>query len=247
MPGISSATDGIVIDYRYFARAAGSVKPDGFVGEFGLGRTVVHLMGSYLNLHELWNETEPCSDDYVEDTPIHNAPNHGRGDYKHVSTCEGNLVEMTTNLMDSGNDSTMYLFTWGQMMRMQAVLAEGGARHNLTLMELPCSEGSGDFAGDNQERKQEESTASALPFQVRVLPNPNNGQFTIEINCETPLTEAYQAFLYDELGHLVWQQSINGSGQTVRYAFAGQLLPPGVYALKTVNGKQVSTLQVLVK
>lgn len=247
MPGISPATDGIVIDYRYFARAAGSVKPDGFVGEFGLGRTLVHLMGSYLNLHELWNEAQPCSDDYVEDTPIHNAPNHGRGDYKHVSTCEGNLVEMTTNLMDSGNDSTMYLFTWGQMMRMQAVLAEGGARHDLTLTELPCTKENGGFSDDGQEREQTETLTETMPFQLRVLPNPSNGQFTLEINCGTPLTEAFQTFLYDELGHLVWQQSINGAGQTVRHAFNGHPLPPGVYALKAVNGKQVSTVQVLVR
>jgi len=102
MPGGNSATDGIVIDQKYFLRANGSVPQEAGGNDFALGRTLVHLMGSYLNLHELWNEETPCTDDFVEDTPIHNAPNYGKNEYKHVTTCDGNAVEMTMNLMDSG-------------------------------------------------------------------------------------------------------------------------------------------------
>jgi hypothetical protein len=60
-----------------------------------LCRTLTHLMGNYLNLYDLWNESQPCADDYVDDTPIHNAPNGRFWQYRHVSTCDGSPVEMT--------------------------------------------------------------------------------------------------------------------------------------------------------
>ncbi len=114
MPGGPAGSDGIVLDYRYFARnipGGGAVNGHPYM----LGRTLTHLMGSYLNLYELWSELTPCGDDYVYDTPIHNAPNDDRADYRytHISTCDGNPVEMVSNLMDNAPDAVQYLFTHG--------------------------------------------------------------------------------------------------------------------------------------
>jgi hypothetical protein len=36
----------------------------------------VHLVANYLGIYELWNEVTPClADDFVDETPNHNAPN----------------------------------------------------------------------------------------------------------------------------------------------------------------------------
>lgn len=134
MPGGPEETDGIVIDYQFFGTIGTSREP------YNDGKTLTHLVGSYLGLYELWNEERPCWDDYVNDTPIHNAPNYGpTNEYKHVSTCPGNPVEMSMNFMDNSDDEYLYLFTAGQMMRIHAVLTKGGPRHKLTNSQTLCS------------------------------------------------------------------------------------------------------------
>jgi hypothetical protein len=113
-----SEADGIVIDAAYFG-----VKEDK-ESAYGQGKTLTHLIGNYLGLHDLWNESEPCADDYVSDTPIHNMPNRGKPRYKHVTTCETRRLvqEMTMNFMDSTDDEYQMMFTEGQVRRMHATL-----------------------------------------------------------------------------------------------------------------------------
>jgi hypothetical protein len=244
MPGGPEETDGIVINSLFFGSANSGAQSADFK-DFTLGRTLVHLMGSYLNLHELWNEDSPCADDYVDDTPVHNAPNHGSGRYKHVSTCEGNPVEMTMNLMDSGNDSTMYLFTYGQVNRMQATLAEGGPRFGLTKTPTGCAIDGGHLKQDIERSAVSPQISS---MQLRILPNPNTGTFTIEIASQDLAATQIQTYLYDDLGHLVWQKTIPYStGSTLRYPFEGQALMSGIYILKTIAGGIVQTTQVVVR
>jgi hypothetical protein len=243
MPGGPEETDGIVVNSKFFAHAGAPV--DG-MGDYALGRTLAHLMGSYLNLHELWNEAAPCADDYVDDTPIHNAPNHGNGTYKHVSTCEGNPVEMTTNLMDSGNDSTMYLFTHGQAFRMQAALAEGGPRFTLTQTPTGCATDGGNLV-EGASRSQS-PTAVGGAMLLRTLPNPNNGAFTIEVATTSVAASEISVQLYDGTGRLVWSRTHPCVPDgTVRFPFEGQRLGSGIYVLKAMAGSSVQVMQVVVR
>ncbi len=115
LPGGPALTDGVVIDMRYFG-------PMGIV-PYDKGRTLTHLAGNYLGLRDLWDETTPCGDDGVDDTPVHNAPNYGAPPYRHISLCHNFPVEMTMNFMDNTNDAAQYMFTYGQMYRMQAALS----------------------------------------------------------------------------------------------------------------------------
>ncbi len=62
MPAGPAATDGIVIDARYFGKKPNNNKTFPYTE----GKTLTHLIGSYLNLYELWSETVPCGDDGVE-------------------------------------------------------------------------------------------------------------------------------------------------------------------------------------
>jgi hypothetical protein len=106
--------DGIVIDGKYFGTTE--------EGNYKDGKTLTHLIGNYLGLHELWSESKRCADDYVDDTPIANARNDGAYDHEHISTCPGYPAEMVMNFMDSSPDGLLTMFTAGQVSRMHATL-----------------------------------------------------------------------------------------------------------------------------
>ena len=123
-PGGSLATDGVVIDSKYFGRTGTATAP------YGLGRTATHEVGHYFNLRHIWGDAT-CGTDGVADTPTHNTSNGGCPAYPHYSTCAGTPVEMTMNYMDYTYDACMYMFSAGQAARMQATFAVGGPRASL--------------------------------------------------------------------------------------------------------------------
>jgi Pregnancy-associated plasma protein-A len=120
-PGGSSATDGVVIDSKYFGLSGTANYP------YNLGRTATHEVGHWMNLRHIWGDAT-CGSDLVADTPTHNAANYGVPTYPHYSTCSGTPVEMTMNYMDYTDDRGMYMFSLGQKSRMAALFVSGGAR-----------------------------------------------------------------------------------------------------------------------
>lgn len=122
-PGGSLATDGVVIDAKYFGVTSNS----GSSYPYNLGRTGTHEVGHYLNLRHIWGDAT-CGSDLVADTPTHNTANYGVPTYPHLSTCTGTPVEMTMNYMDYTDDRGMYMFTNGQKARISALFVSGGAR-----------------------------------------------------------------------------------------------------------------------
>lgn len=211
LPGMAYDTnlDGVTIDYRYV---------DGSLPKFSLHRTGVHLVLGFLGLRELWDENQPCGDDGVFDTPIHNSPNYGvTNNYRHVTTCYDNEVEMTMNLMDGGEDEQVYLLTKGQKQRLRAVLSGGGFRHGLTQTPIPCGASNIvppiDLALQNRSSKRDEVV-------VKVLPNPTKGNFQIALRGES---NKIQVSIFDAQGRQLYESttfplvgednlSIDGSG-----------------------------------
>nr|WP_315146258.1 zinc metalloprotease [uncultured Flavobacterium sp.] len=122
-PGGAAATDGVVIDSKYF----GVTSNTGASYPYNLGRTASHEVGHWMNLRHIWGDAT-CGSDLVADTPTHNAANYGVPAYPHLSTCTGTPVEMTMNYMDYTDDRGMYMFTNGQKARMAALFVSGGAR-----------------------------------------------------------------------------------------------------------------------
>ncbi|MCL9770947.1 zinc metalloprotease [Flavobacterium sp. HXWNR69] len=120
-PGGSLATDGVVVDSKYFGTVGTATAP------YNLGRTATHEVGHWLNLRHIWGDTT-CGSDLVNDTPTHNTANYGVPAFPHYSTCTGNPIEMTMNFMDYTDDAGMYMFSEGQKSRMLALFASGGAR-----------------------------------------------------------------------------------------------------------------------
>jgi hypothetical protein len=125
-PGGASATDGVVIDPKYFGLSGAANAP------FNLGRTATHEVGHWMNLRHIWGDAT-CGSDLVSDTPTHNDANYGVPTYPHYSTCPGTPVEMTMNYMDYTDDNGMYMFSQGQKTRMAAIFVSGGPRASFGL------------------------------------------------------------------------------------------------------------------
>jgi hypothetical protein len=129
-PGGPLETDGVAILSTAFGTTGTAAAP------FNLGRTTVHEVGHYFNLHHIWGDTNDCSGtDYVADTPNAQLPNYGKPTFPHVSCNNGPNGDMFVNYMDYVDDDTMVMFTQGQAARMAAALA--GPRSGLIGVASP--------------------------------------------------------------------------------------------------------------
>lgn len=124
-PGTAEATDGVVIDYRYFGVT--DTPP------YNLGRTATHEIGHWLGLKHLWGDTGGCtSDDGIEDTPTQFGASTGC-DLNRAS-CGG--LNMVQNYMDQSYDACMNLFTRGQrtVMRNNLFFHRSGVIHDKSVI-----------------------------------------------------------------------------------------------------------------
>jgi hypothetical protein len=117
-PGLTPATDGVVITPSAFGRGGTASAP------FDLGRTASHEFGHYFDLRHIWGDRVGCvGDDLVADTPKHEKPNYDKPTFPQVTCSNAPNGEMFMNYMDYVDDDTMMMFTKGQIARMRAALA----------------------------------------------------------------------------------------------------------------------------
>jgi len=133
-PGGSASTDGVVCDYQYFGTNGTATAP------FNKGRTATHEVGHWLNLRHIWGDdgTGCTGSDQVTDTPNAAGPNYGCPAFPTVTCSNGPNGDMFMNYMDYTDDACMFMFSSGQVSRMQALFATGGARASL-LTSNGCS------------------------------------------------------------------------------------------------------------
>lgn len=117
-PGGPSATDGVVILQSAFGNTGTAAAP------FNLGRSATHEIGHWLNLRHIWGDDGGgCSgDDFVADTPNCADHNFGKPTFPHVTCSNGPNGDLFMNYMDYTDDDSMFMFTNGQILRMQASL-----------------------------------------------------------------------------------------------------------------------------
>ncbi len=123
-PGGAVATDGVVIGFEYFGRvSAGS--------PYNYGRTATHEVGHWLNLRHIWGDdgTACTGSDMVNDTPNSAGSNGGSVVSAPITCNNGPRGDMFMNYMDYSDDKYLYMFTNGQITRMQAIIT--GARASL--------------------------------------------------------------------------------------------------------------------
>jgi Pregnancy-associated plasma protein-A len=117
-PGGPARTDGVVILYSAFG-SQGTVRPP-----FNKGRTTTHEVGHFLGLRHIWGDRNDCSgNDFVTDTPPARQANTGKPRFPHVTCNNGPSGDMFMNYMDYVDDTAMFMFTSGQVARMNATLA----------------------------------------------------------------------------------------------------------------------------
>ncbi len=123
-PGGPARTDGVVILHSGFGTTGTAKAP------FDLGRTATHEVGHWLNLRHIWGDTMGCGGgDRVADTPNAAGPNYGKPTFPHVTCNNGPNGDMFMDYMDYVDDAAMFMFTAGQVGRMNATLA--GPRKSL--------------------------------------------------------------------------------------------------------------------
>jgi len=117
-PGGPPDTDGVVILYTAFGTTGAAQDP------YNLGRTATHEVGHFLNLFHIWGDSDDCSgSDEAPDTPGAEQPNYGKPEFPHVSCNNAPSGDMFVNYMDYVDDAAMFMFTPGQVLRMNAALA----------------------------------------------------------------------------------------------------------------------------
>ena len=117
-PGGEAATDGVVILQSAFGTEGTAAAP------FNLGRTATHEIGHWLNLRHIWGDDGGgCNgDDFIADTPNQADSNPGKPTFPRITCNNGPHGDMFMNYMDYVDDDTMFMFTIGQVERMQACL-----------------------------------------------------------------------------------------------------------------------------
>ena len=117
-PGGPAATDGVVILHTAFGTNGTAAAP------FNKGRTATHEVGHFLNLRHIWGDMNDCTgDDMVADTPRARESNAGKPKFPHITCKNGPNGDMFMNYMDYTDDAAMFMFTAGQVARMNATLA----------------------------------------------------------------------------------------------------------------------------
>jgi len=117
-PGGPAATDGVVILHTGFGTSGTATAP------FNLGRSATHEIGHWLNLRHIWGDDGGgCNgDDFVADTPNAADHNFGKPAFPHVTCNNGPNGDLFMNYMDYTDDDSMFMFSNGQVARMQTCL-----------------------------------------------------------------------------------------------------------------------------
>jgi len=152
----------VVIDNNAFGSGVGCT---GYApsAPYNLGRTLTHELGHFFNLDHTFIscDTGDCatSGDEVCDTQPTDSPEYNclpNGSV--LSACDGN-PQLTMNYMDYVQDSCMFMFTEGQVERMNAWY------NAISSQFLTNTLGNNDFVENN----------------FAIYPNPSNGTFIIEL------------------------------------------------------------------
>lgn len=196
--GGAANTDGVVIDYKYIGNTGTALASF----PYNKGRTLTHETGHWLGLWHIWGDDGgSCSgSDRVTDTPNQDSENYTCPSIDgsiSADACSGTSGAMYQNYMDYSDDKCLVMFTYGQKLRMQAVMANCVRRNSLTTSTV-CA-----FAGieDNSSN-----------INMEVFPNPTKGELFLEISTNDP--QDFTISILNTLGQTVKEvkgvQSNNG-------------------------------------
>ncbi len=235
MPHGPAEFDGIVMDASFLVGNATNKNYD-------KGHTLTHLMGNYLGLYPLWGE-HACSDDYVKDTPIHNAPNFKCENVRFVSTCNGHPTELINNFMDNTYDECLSTFTEGQKNRMQAILSKAGPRANLSIASTDCKDLT---IQNNALLRKNEQEIKTDQITLSIFPNPANERIYVHYsNSKDSQKNTYTIEIYSSNGILI-ERNVQ-SRACIESVFDVRSWSAGMYLIKIIDSNKIHIEKFIVE
>ena len=233
-PGGPANTFGIVILYSAFGRGS----QFNLLSAYNLGRTATHEIGHCLGLRHIWGDAT-CGNDFVDDTPLHNAANFGCPGEGHRSTCTGTPLEMWMNYMDYTDDRCMYFFSAGQVARADYFMST-----DPQLLTIVNSGACTVSPGNNKmitSNNIYESNQNKPTFDL--FPTVTNGPVNIEYS--STLSGTVQVNVYNQAGLLVDKQQLAvAAGLNLKQLNFGKL-SNGFYLVQ-INQNNSRSVQKLV-
>lgn len=143
-PGLTPATDGVVLRYSSIGRFPFNTFP----GRYTSGRTATHEIGHWLGLRHIWGDDgDDCTGtDLIDDTPNQGGQSSGCPAYPKVSCNNEPFGDMFMNFMDYTVDNCMNLFTRGQSEKMNAILQT--SRRSLLASNMCSNKLNADFRAE---------------------------------------------------------------------------------------------------
>lgn len=232
-PGGNSATDGIVIQYDAFGNTT---------GPYNMGRTATHEVGHYFNLRHIWGDRR-CGNDYVDDTPLHDAANYGCPGQGATSNCKGPVVEMWMNYMDYTYDKCMYMFSKDQALRMQATLSTGGPRIGM-VQATPCSTPVVIGSSRTSDVSILETT-NREGTEFKVFPSVSSGR--IFLQTYTEVSGISELNIFNVTGALVNKRRLSLAEGVSQLALNLNDLSNGVYFVQLQKGSNKQIQKIIIQ
>jgi len=228
-PGGAVNTFSVVCHYKAFGAGEYNLFP-----AYNKGRTTTHEIGHCLGLRHIWGDAT-CGNDFVGDTPLHNAANFGCPGEGHLSTCSGNPLEMWMNYMDYTDDACMYFFSNGQVDRMNFYIDNDPQLNSIVNSGL-CGSHPVTSAAVQFEKASNEFVA---------YPTITSGLVTVRFHSSVEGVAAI--YVYDLRGAMV-----TGKQFSMLPAFTNQTidlskLPNGMYLLQAVQGNRKCLQKIIVQ
>lgn len=222
--GGAANTDGVVIGYSYVGATP-------FGAPYNKGKTLVHETGHWLGLWHIWGDDGVAytGSDFVSDTPNQSDENYtcpSSNGAVSADACAGSSGAMYQNYMDYSDDKCLVMFTLGQKIRMQAVMANCVRRASLNSSNVCTAVG---------------LKENAYNVQMNIWPNPTNDELYIEINLME--VQDYMISIVNTLGQSIKEdREIQSNGGKHKMNLLG--VNPGIYfvVLKSKSGTVVKRL-----
>lgn len=225
-PGGSAATDGVVILYSAF----GTSQAGASATNYNEGRTATHEIGHWLGLRHIWGDRR-CGDDYVGDTPLHDGANYKCPGAGHRSLCSGAPLEQYMNYMDYTYDLCMYMFTKGQLARMDGYISSSRAAYCLTSNPTPAIAQKINYPGAND--LQVYPTVASDAAQL-VISSSSKGTGEIIVTTQSGRVMRHNGVLLNK-GNTYYQLDVSN-------------LSNGMYIIRTTNADgAVQTRKIIVQ
>ncbi len=219
-PGGNASTDGVVILYSSVGNPAGGATE----ANYDLGRTATHEIGHWFGLRHIWGDRR-CGDDYVGDTPLHDAANYGCPGDGHRSLCKGTPLEMWMNYMDYTYDKCMYMFTSGQKTRMDGYISASRAPYCLASCPNPVAKKS--------LLNGKTLTTTWFSNELTVYPTITSGQTNILIPSNK--NGISEITILSQSGNVLKRQRLNVMEGSSSHALQLSELPNGLYLIRVAT------------